>query len=238
MKTTRLVLSALVLAMAAPGAWALDFKSAFNKLDTDHNGSLSAEELAAVRRNAPPVQVEVHAGSGGGLPLTLALPPPDGPPPDNEVAFVLPDGIAGNPTRMVDGTYRLALRVQADATSPDKAAEAMLKRQVTLFDTNGDGKIGLAEFTARQRVVIERGFETLDYDGDGSLTKDEYVLIATPPLEKLAGALGQDPDALQSLETAIAANAPVTADQLKVWFPKLDKDGNGKLTKKEYLPPA
>ena len=237
MKTTQILLGAAVLALAAPGAWALDFKSAFDKLDTDHNGSLSAEELAAVRRNAPPVRVEVHGG-GGFSPQLLTLPAADGPPPDNEVAFILPDGILGNPTRMVDGTYRLALRVQADTTSPDKAAEAMLKRQVGLFDTNADGKISRAEFIARQRVVIERGFDTLDYDGDGALTKDEYALVATPPLDKLAGAIGQDPDALEALETAIAANAPVTADQLKTWFPKLDKDGNGKLTKKEYLPPA
>src|SRR6185295_15658201 len=193
MKTTQFLLGAAVLAMAAPGAWALDFKSAFNKLDTDHNGSLSAEELAAVRRNAVPVQVEVHGG--GGFPLALAAPAADGPPPDNEVAFILPDGVAGNPTRMVDGTYRLALTAQVGPpASPEKAVEAMQKRQVGLFDTNADGKISLSEFTARQRVVIERGFNTLDYDGNGSLSVDEYVLIATPPLEKLAGSIAQDPD--------------------------------------------
>ena len=67
---------------------------------------------------------------------------------------------------------------------------------------------------------------------------EEYVLIATPPLEKLAGPIAQDSDVLASLETAIAANAPVKADQLKAWFPKLDKDGNGKLSRQEYLPPA
>lgn len=39
------------------------------------------------------------------------------------------------------------------------------------YDTNGDGQVSLGEFVVKR----EEGYARRDADGDGSLTKDEYV---------------------------------------------------------------
>jgi hypothetical protein len=101
---------------------------------------------------------------------------------------------------------------------------------VTALDTNHDGIIDAAEIANASAALL-----TLDANGDGMLTTNEYL----PPLPKNAPANAHRPPtplivkALDAngdgiIDAAEIANAPAA-------LKKLDKNGDGVLTRDEYI---
>ena len=101
---------------------------------------------------------------------------------------------------------------------------------ITVLDANHDGIIDATEI-ANASVALK----TLDKNGDGQLTKDEYM----PPLPKDAPADAPRPP-LPLIIKALDANGDGVIDATEianasVALKTLDKNGDGQLTRDEYL---
>jgi hypothetical protein len=102
---------------------------------------------------------------------------------------------------------------------------------ITALDANHDGVIDASEITNASAAL-----KTLDKNGDGQLTKDEYLPPRPPgasgnhhpPLPAILKALDANHDGV--IDASEIANAPAA---LKT----LDKNGDGQLTRDEYLGP-
>jgi hypothetical protein len=108
---------------------------------------------------------------------------------------------------------------------------------VLALDTNGDGIIDAAEI-ANAPAALKK----LDKNGDGQLTWDEYMPPRPggtngpprgrngrkPPIPPIVAALDTNGDGI--IDASEIANASAS-------LLKLDKNGDGKLTPDEYLPP-
>jgi Ca2+-binding EF-hand superfamily protein len=104
---------------------------------------------------------------------------------------------------------------------------------IKALDTNGDGIIDASEIANAPAAL-----KTLDKKGDSRLTVDEYIgpWAASadgpdgprPPLPPLIKALDANGDGI--IDASEIANASAA-------LLKLDKNGDGKLTPDEYLPP-
>ena len=107
---------------------------------------------------------------------------------------------------------------------------------IKALDTNGDGVIDASEIANAPAAL-----KTLDKNGDGKLTVEEYIgpWAGTngpargpggrrPPLPPLIKVLDANGDGI--IDASEMANASAA-------LLKLDKNGDGKLTRDEYLPP-
>ena len=113
--------------------------------------------------------------------------------------------------------------------------------QDTMFkdaDTNGDGAISKAEFKAYYAKQIARRFKEMDTNKDGKLTPDEMQCETKHEMKQGAGATHLDQrfnaaDLNQDggLDRDEAKAMPVVA----AYFDKIDTDGDGKITRQEYL---
>jgi Ca2+-binding EF-hand superfamily protein len=101
------------------------------------------------------------------------------------------------------------------------------------FDIDKDGKVSLAEFQARHRAMLTRGFEILDGNKDKYLTAMEYAQIATPPLSQLGG----DPP-VPDVPIPPGDGPNLTPERLQSSFAKLDVNKDNRLSLQEYLPPT
>ena len=107
--------------------------------------------------------------------------------------------------------------------------QAMAKRRFDSADTNGDGRIDKDEFMAQSEKRAERMFEHMDANSDGTLDATE----ARPPQHaKPDGAHakhGKD-------EAAHASDAKGPGDHGKRGdlFKKMDRDGNGSVSREEF----
>lgn len=143
--------------------------SAFDRLDKDRDGRLSAEELAAGGEGGDGAHVFTSGGAGGGGSRIVMFGGPDGSgarsPTDAQVfsfRHTSPgegadvDVIAGGPGRSV-----FVRRFGGPGGNAD-------------MDRDGDGKVSEAEFLAPLREAFQR----MDADGDGFLDDAEG---APPP---------------------------------------------------------
>lgn len=87
-----------------------------------------------------------------------------------------------------------------DGGTMNKQIRMMFER----FDSNGDGRIGMDEFSDVHMIR----FYTLDMDSDGEIFRDEFVFMR--------GMRG------------------VPGDRAEEAFERLDRDGNGRLSVKEF----
>jgi Ca2+-binding EF-hand superfamily protein len=115
-----------------------------------------------------------------------------------------------------------------------------LKELFGTLDKDSDGKVDKKEwghkvkqneeamkkfFGGASLAEIGSAFKIIDADGDGSLTWDEFLGAATKK-NKAANA------ALEHLKGAIATEEGMA--ELKALFATLDKDGDGKISSKEW----
>ncbi len=110
-------------------------------------------------------------------------------------------------------------------------------------DTDGDGKVSKAEFMAARSAEMEQAFGRIDADGDGFIDAREAEQVATR-MREMAGregpgrgdergrrAVGERPTGEMAAEGA-GQRPEALAEQL---FDRMDTDGNGALSREEYL---
>lgn len=200
---------------ALPSAAAPDLASMFARLDTNGDGVLSNEEFSASRSDARTMEVRKLSQTSGEATAE----------PGKPMMLIIPADADG---KAIDGMRDV--RFQAVGTGPLGAKlEEMKQRSFANFDADGDGRISLKEYQARQRLLLTNGFDRLDKDGDGAVTAAEYAAIGQPVLLTPVGA---EP----TFGVAGRYGPIATPDSIDASFARLDSNRDGKLSLQEYLP--
>ncbi len=247
------------VAMAAlPSAAAPDFKAQFGRLDANGDGVLSVEEFlgpkddAAAPKESRNVVIE-----------SRVITSTDGPPVEPEISgtaeikrdaftFWLPeelggskDAAAGAPPAQQQHAYKFIARHETkDGEAGTQASHTMSfsvddlrKEEFASIDTDGDGRVSLPEYQARQTTMLTRGFEILDANSDKSLSEAEYARIVAPPMVKLHMSGGPDtPEQPEPPRIEVPGLKTFSPEAIKAAFTRLDGNEDGKLSLQEYLP--
>lgn len=112
------------------------------------------------------------------------------------------------------------------------------------LDADGDGQLTKAEFVdGRPSDVSEaqasKLFDSIDSEGTGYLTESTFAQAA-PPANGADGLSRLDSETMQTLLSALGAgeseqSATSPEDRLSELFAKLDTDGDGNVTKEEFV---
>jgi len=116
-------------------------------------------------------------------------------------------------------------------------SEEMVSRMMS-FDKDGDGKLSAAELPERMQGMMARA----DKNNDGLLTKEELTAAAPPQGEgrgggpRGGGMMRMDPilSAVDTDQDGTLSAAEIQSSSAAI--AKLDKDGDGKLTREEVRP--
>ncbi len=255
-------------APGGPGARGGELRRRFKEMDKDGDGKLTREEWAG-----DPAGFDRYDRNKDGVLDAQDLPPPGGaggpgmPPggkgqpggrPDleqikarwksmdkdgdgkvakDEYAGELPfDRLDADKDGFLTEADLKAFKGPGRGPSPEE-----LERRFGELDKDGSGKVEAAECPEAQREKLLRG----DKDGDGSLSKDEFLELARrgprpeggPRPDGGPGA-GPGPELLQRFDHD--RDGKVTREQFPgsdEQFARLDRDGDGVLTAKDF-PPA
>jgi len=229
-----------------PSAAAPDFASMFKRLDANSDGVLTAEEFAGPKdEDGKDVVVETRHITRNGKDAAALKPLADRSEfKQDAYSFWLPQELGGGDKEQHQFEFiaQRALTVNSssdpDATPQTPATistDDIRKRVFDTYDSDKDGKVSLAEFQARQRAMMTRGFDILDANHDKYLTEAEYAKIANPPIIRLSK---DDPDTPNPPEVNIGGRPKISAEALKAAFTGLDANRDNKLSLQEYLPPA
>ena len=201
---------------ALPSAATPDLAGMFVRLDANSDGVLSAEEFSASRSDAKTMELRKPARASGGATASVDRPP---------TLLILPPGVDGKTIDQLPD-----VRFQAVGAGPLAARmDDVKKRSFAGFDADGDGRISLKEYQARQITLLENGFRGLDKDGDSAVTAAEYAVIGQPVLLTPVGA--------EPILGVVGKYGPVaTPDSIDANFARLDANKDSKLSLQEYLP--
>lgn len=218
MRSIALTLSALAAsAWAQPRGSMMTRPPAFQALDADHDGVISAAEM----KNAPAALKALDKNGDGKLTQDEVMP-----------RFGEGRGRGGRRERGPGGE-------PGEATAP--SADEMVQTFMA-FDKNGDGKLTKDEVPERMQGIFDRA----DADHDGVLTADE-IRKATPAAvgagqgrREGRGGRGERPNFIR-MDPILAAidadsDGEISAAELAaapVAVIKLDKNGDGQLTEDE-----
>lgn len=224
---------------ALPSAAAPDFATIFKKMDANGDGVLTTEEFLADRDGGNHVKIESKVEkhlSGDQTSATIA----DGKTEikQDAYAFWLPDENGAGASQQVNAIHTQEVRIERRSAAPGALPSPpqhvdVMESQFKSFDADGNGKVSLAEFQGRHRVMLTRGFELLDSNKDNYLTAMEYAQIANPPMPKIAN----DPE-IPAVPIPPGDGPKMTPERLQASFAKLDANKDDRLSLQEYLPPA
>lgn len=198
----------------APPVWFIRISPILNAIDTNQDGVLSADEIAAA-----PAQLRRLDKNGDGK-LT------------RDEAGIRMDQLPGR-----GGRGRGEGGGPPETPAPPPSADDMTT-SLMMFDSNNDGKLQKSEVPERFQGIFERG----DVNKDGILTKEELTALAQssrqmnlPPrggrggnrFDLALGALDTNADGeISSAEIDAATQSLLT----------LDKNGDGQITNDEVTP--
>ncbi len=225
-------LAGLAVFAALPSAAGPDLMATFRTLDANGDGVITAEEFVA---DKPP-----YGGKLLSAIITVVRTGPDRQVSPHGYTFWFPS---------VESTGEIRQMRIVHVMKPDGPGSGAGKKidvrshEFTEFDANGDGVVSLAEFEAQQAVLLSRGFEALDTDGDGFLSELEYLGVVAPwavsynsSLPKTDDLTAQMIDMSEAVEAGFKSNSSPSRDDLASAFTRLDRNGDGLLTLQEYLP--
>ena len=227
---------------ALPSAAAPDFKAQFGRLDTNGDGVLSADEFVGPKDPA--------TGKGTNVVIEMrkvertddAATAPAKPEIKREAfAFSLPDELGGGDQKAEQQQeFKFVTRTETkggkdgDSSAPrtlEFSVDDFRKQEFDSIDADKDGKVSLAEYQARQRALLTRGFEMLDTNSDKALSAEEYAKIVSPPVIRLGGDQDAPPPQIH-----IEGGPKASPEALNAAFTRLDANKDGKLSLQEYLP--
>ncbi|HVY88804.1 MAG TPA: EF-hand domain-containing protein [Hyphomonadaceae bacterium] len=238
---------------ALPSAAAPDFLSMFKKLDVNGDGVLSPDEFAGPKddkggdKNVV-IETRSHITTSDSKDGKAPAPAAKSEVKQDAYAFYLPEGVIPDAAKNEQHEYRIiSQHITKNSTSGDSSAappqppqqitisvDDIRKEEFAQYDTDHDGKISLAEYQARQRAMLTRGFDILDTNHDKFLSQAEYAKILNPPVVKL----DKDDKDSNERQITISGGPKVSPDALKAAFAKQDTNKDGKLSLQEYLPPS
>lgn len=221
---------------ALPSAAAPDFKAQFGRLDTNGDGVLSADEFLgpkdAVIGKDTNVVIEMRKVEQGDD--AAAAPKPE--IRREAFAFSLPEELGGDQKGEQRQEFKLVTRKGDKADGGGQrtlefSIDDFRKQEFNSIDADKDGKVSLAEYQARQRALLTRGFEMLDVNSDKSLSAEEYAKIVSPPVIRLGGDQDAPPPQIH-----IEGGPKASPEALTAAFKRLDANKDNKLSLQEYLP--
>jgi hypothetical protein len=139
-------------------------------------------------------------------------------------------------------SFLLVVGLLARGATAQPAGEPSPAEMVKRADTDGNGRLSLAEFVKARTAMIEQYFARMDTDGDGMLDEKE-VAAAAEQMRSMAGAgrggfrrpegqRPQRPGAEQAQRPE--GQRPGAAGLGDAAFGRLDRDGNGSLSREEF----
>lgn len=234
-----------------PSAAAPDFKAQFARLDVNGDGILSVDEFlgpAEIKTDGDERNVVIETRSIIRDGKDEPEPPHTGPSvKEDAYTFYLPDEVSkakgGKQVEQQQEMKFISRHEVREATNAEAQTrtsktititpEDVRKQEFSSIDKNGDGKVSLEEYRARQTAMLTRGFEILDANSDNTLSEAEYARIVSPPLPHPDG-----PDTPDQPKIEMSRGLDVSPDAIKAAFKRLDANKDGKLSLDEYLPKA
>jgi len=191
-------------------------EAAFTALDSNSDGTLDAQELAAFTKRAPDLEVVLRLGKKDAAQATFEVLKTKDLPSSLIDKIKVTEGVA-----LLDlGLARIDLRGQeddrADYLSPFIREQAL--GQFRAADANGDGHVDEAE--AKGNRLLRNIFKMVDRDGDGKITEKEFVAFVDATREQ------------QQRGQASCVTLTVT-DQSRGLFDLLDTNRDGRLSVRE-----
>ena len=135
---------------------------------------------------------------------------------------------------LVAVTFAMSFTPAAEAQESDRPRAADWLRRA---DADGDGKVTKAEFLKARTAELEENFGRIDANGNGILDEDEAERVTA----MMRGAAGMARDGGRRPEGTPPGRGPGpgpagrgTGEEMDAVFQRMDRDGDGKLSREEF----